>query len=72
MQYGIDFGKNHVIMRIKQRGKVGLDMKGEIRSTQSVSRLTLRCVMSVATAVRFSLAQLFFAIFDFWFTPMPI
>jgi len=47
-------------------------MKGEIRSTQSVSRLTLRCVMFVATAVRFSLAQLFFAIFDFWFTPMPI
>ena len=47
-------------------------MKGEIRSTQSVSRLTLRCVRFVATAVRFSLAQLFFAIFDFWFTPMPI
>ena len=47
-------------------------MKGEIRSTQSVSRLTLRCVMSVITAVRFSLAQLFFVIFGFWFTPMPI
>lgn len=47
-------------------------MKSEIRSTKSVSRRTPRCVMSVITAVRFSLAQLFFAVFGFWFMPMPI
>ena len=59
-------------MRIKRRGKVGIDMKREIRSTQSVSRLTMPSAMSVNNAARFFFAQLFFGIFDFWFTPVPI
>ena len=59
-------------MHIKQRGEVGIDMKREIRSTRSVSRLTMSSAMSVNIAVRFFFAQLFFGIFDFWFTPVPI
>ena len=47
-------------------------MKREIRSTQSVSRLTMPSAMSVNNAARFFFAQLFFGIFDFWFTPVPI
>ncbi len=61
-------------MRIKQRGKVGIDMKRDIRSTQSVSRRRGACVApvsrAVSSAVRFTFAQLFFCIF--WFTPTPI
>ena len=44
-------------------------MKREIRSTQSVSRLTVSSVMFTNNAVRFIFAQLFFG---FWFTPLPI
>ena len=59
-------------MRIKHRGKVGIDVKREIRCMQSVSRLAVATDMSVNFAARFFLAQLFFGIFGFWFTPMPI
>ena len=59
-------------MRIKHTGKVGIDMKREIRSTQSVSRRAVSCVMSANSAVRFIFAQLFFGVFGFWFTPVPI
>ncbi|MDO4866638.1 MAG: hypothetical protein Q4C10_08765 [Clostridia bacterium] len=47
-------------------------MKREIRSTQSVSSLLMPSVLSVNHAVRFIFAQLFFGIFGFGFTPMPI
>ena len=47
-------------------------MNREIRSMQPDSRLTVSSVMSVNIAVRFFPAQLFFGIFGFWFTPMPI
>lgn len=47
-------------------------MKREIRSTQSVSRRAVSCVMSANNAVRFIFAQLFFGVFGFWFTPVPI
>jgi len=47
-------------------------MKREIRSTMSASRLATPSGMSVNNAVRFFFAQLFFGIFGFWFTPMPI
>ena len=58
-----------VIMPNKEMGKVGIDMKREIRSTQSVSRPAMPSVVSVNNAARFFLAQLFFGI---WFMPMPI
>jgi len=59
-------------MRIKHRGKVGIVMKREILSARSVSRLAMPSVMSANNAVRFIFAQLFFGIFGFWFTPIPI
>jgi hypothetical protein len=59
-------------MRIKHRGKVGIDMKRAIRSTLTVSRRPLSVTVSANNAVRFTFAQLFFGIFGFWFTPMPI
>ena len=43
-------------------------MKREIRSMLSVARRAV----SNTIAVRFTFAQLFFGIFGFWFTPMPI
>ena len=72
MQRGIDIVEKRAIMRIKHRGKVGFDMKREIRSTQPVSRRAMPSAMSVNIAVRFSFAQLFFGIFGFWFAPRPI
>ena len=59
-------------MRIKHRGKVGKDMKRDIRATQSVSRLAMSSVMFANNAVRFIFAQLFFGIFGFLFMTKPI
>ena len=59
-------------MRIKHTGKVGFDVTRAIRSTLSVSRRAMPIAMSINNAVRFIFAQLFFAFFGFWFTPMPI
>ena len=47
-------------------------MKRAIRSTLTVSRRPLSVTVSANNAVRFTFAQLFFGIFGFWFTPMPI
>ena len=66
MQRGIDIGTKRAIIHIKQRGKVGIDMKREIISAMSASRLAL----SFDNAARFSFAQLFLGLF--WFTPIPI
>ena len=49
-----------------------MDMKRDIRSTRSVSRLTMSSAMSVNIAVRFFFAQLFFGIWGFWFTSIPL
>lgn len=61
-------------MRTKQRGKVGLDMKRAVYSTQNVSlrcnTLALSAVCAAFDAVRFTFAQLFFGILGF--TPTPI
>ena len=53
-------------------GKVGNLMKRTIRSTQSAARRAMSALFSLNNAVRFYLAQLFFGIFGFWFTPIPI
>ena len=57
-------------MRIKHRGKVGIDMKRETRTAMSASRRAMSSAMSAHNAVRFTFAQLFFGIFGF--TPLPI
>ena len=62
-------------MRIKQTGKVEIDMKREYRLELSVSRRDMACAMSRCdaydSAVRFSNA-LRFNFFGFWFTKIPI
>ena len=57
-------------MRIKHRGKVEIDMKRMISSTQTVSRRDMSSVMFANNAVRFIFAQLFFAFFSF--SPIPV
>ena len=57
-------------MRIKHRGKVGIDMKRMNTSAQTVSYREMSSAISANNAVRFIFAQLFFAFFSF--SPIPV
>ena len=62
-------------MRIKQTGKVGIDMKREYRPELSVSRRDVACATSRCNAIE-SAARINFALrfnfFGFWFTKILI
>ena len=73
---GVDILTIRDIMPIKETGKVGNGMKRRHHREWTASRLAACRVADASyanfSAVRFTFAQLFFGIFGFGFTPMPI